>query len=425
VNAIANGVAGKGFENQDDYKNCELKFCDIENIHAVRDSAKLLAAACTGTNLDAGTDNSGWFTHIRTILRCTFDTVKWIDKERGSVVVHCSDGWDRTSQICALAEMCVDPYYRTVPGFMTLVQKDFCSFGHQFHLRSGHLDNHIHSQRAPIFLLFLDCVYQLQVQFPSHFQFNSLFLAEIAHGAYSCRFGTFAFNCQRDNDKQKGSVRTVSMWTYLLGSPAAQRGEFLNPLYNPHGLGGRPLFAPEQEDFDTKVPDESVCPSGRVLYPHAGVLSLWRDWWLRGAESPHHYQTVEGARKVPESSAVPFQGSGESLYISMLNQLQRENAALKAALAAAGASAAVAACEPTPPPLPTSVDGDATEQHISNEPTLPPVPADAPELVVSPRKAINTEKETKNLKSLMGEDEDDSVFGGPASPSNSNNDLFG
>ena len=33
---MANGAAGKGYENPDDYKNCDLKFCDIENIHSVR-----------------------------------------------------------------------------------------------------------------------------------------------------------------------------------------------------------------------------------------------------------------------------------------------------------------------------------------------------------------------------------------------------
>ena len=35
-----------------------------------------------------------------------------------SVVVHCSDGWDRTSQTCSLVEMMIDPYYRTLHGFM-------------------------------------------------------------------------------------------------------------------------------------------------------------------------------------------------------------------------------------------------------------------------------------------------------------------
>lgn len=34
-----------------------------------------------------------------------------------SVVVHCSDGWDRTAQVCSLAALMLDPYYRTIKGF--------------------------------------------------------------------------------------------------------------------------------------------------------------------------------------------------------------------------------------------------------------------------------------------------------------------
>ena len=30
------------------------------------------------------------------------------------VLVHCSDGWDRTPQVIALAELMLDPYYRTI-----------------------------------------------------------------------------------------------------------------------------------------------------------------------------------------------------------------------------------------------------------------------------------------------------------------------
>ena len=40
--------------------------------------------------------------------------VNAIHKEQRPVVVHCSDGWDRTTQIVALAELMLDPYYRTI-----------------------------------------------------------------------------------------------------------------------------------------------------------------------------------------------------------------------------------------------------------------------------------------------------------------------
>ena len=39
---------------------------------------------------------------------------------QGNVLIHCSDGWDRTSQLTSLAQLMMDHYYRTVSGFMVI-----------------------------------------------------------------------------------------------------------------------------------------------------------------------------------------------------------------------------------------------------------------------------------------------------------------
>ena len=36
INAFANKIKGLGFENSDHYKNCQIFFCDIDNIHKVK-----------------------------------------------------------------------------------------------------------------------------------------------------------------------------------------------------------------------------------------------------------------------------------------------------------------------------------------------------------------------------------------------------
>lgn len=122
---------------------------------------------------------------------------------RTSVVIHCSDGWDRTSQLSALAMLLLDPYYRTIKGFEVLIEKEWLSFGHKFQQRIGHGDNH-HSDadRSPVFLQFIDCVWQVSKQYPHAMEFNEHFLITILDHLYSCRFGTFLCNSERERAKE-------------------------------------------------------------------------------------------------------------------------------------------------------------------------------------------------------------------------------
>lgn len=68
-----------------------------------------------------------------------------------------------------------------------------------FFQRIGHGDDH-HSDadRSPIFLQFIDCVWQITQQFPNAFEFNDYFLITILDHLYSCRFGTFLCNSERE-----------------------------------------------------------------------------------------------------------------------------------------------------------------------------------------------------------------------------------
>ena len=40
--------------------------------------------------------------------------VQSVEREARPVLVHCSDGWDRTPQLTALSQLLLDPYYRTI-----------------------------------------------------------------------------------------------------------------------------------------------------------------------------------------------------------------------------------------------------------------------------------------------------------------------
>lgn len=55
-----------------------------------------------------------WLFNISSLMKTALLVVKAIGQDRQHVVVHCSDGWDRTTQVVALAELLLDPFYRTI-----------------------------------------------------------------------------------------------------------------------------------------------------------------------------------------------------------------------------------------------------------------------------------------------------------------------
>lgn len=57
------------------------------------------------------------------------------------------------------------------------METDWLDFGHKFGDRCGHGENSEDlNERCPVFLQWLDCVHQLQRQFPCSFEFNEAFL---------------------------------------------------------------------------------------------------------------------------------------------------------------------------------------------------------------------------------------------------------
>uniref|UniRef100_A0A8C2YDS6 phosphatidylinositol-3,5-bisphosphate 3-phosphatase n=1 Tax=Coturnix japonica TaxID=93934 RepID=A0A8C2YDS6_COTJA len=186
--AVANRAKGGGCECPEYYPNCEVVFMGMANIHSIRKSFQslrlLLAVGC--------------FLHLFT------HSVLGNVRKCSSVLVF-------------------------LQGFQVLVEMEWLDFGHKFADRCGHGENSDDlNERCPVFLQWLDCVHQLQRQFPCSFEFNEAFLVKLVQHTYSCLFGTFLCNNAKERGEKHTQERTCSVWSLLRAANKA----FKNLLYS-------------------------------------------------------------------------------------------------------------------------------------------------------------------------------------------------
>lgn len=381
VNAYAMQAFGLGSENMDNYKFATKAYLGIDNIHVMRDSLNRVIDALKESDVTPlgpsreQLARSGWLKHISEVLGGTDLIARQVGLRHSHVLIHCSDGWDRTGQLSALSQICLDPYYRTMEGFMVLIEKDWLSFGHMFRHRSGHLSSEkwfqIENERiggeanrsfgeasgagkalenaflsakgffnrentsrdslvepeveqnydsdnpgarkpsvaprnsvaekevtkvretSPVFHQFLDATYQLLYQHPTRFEFNERFLRRLLYHLYSCQFGTFLYNSEKERMDTKARERTRSVWDYFL----ARRDQFLNLKYDPliddNKRGSERLIFPRTDEVRwwsevfgrTDAEMNDIRPSGSVIPPDRETLSTPKPPVVTGIET--------------------------------------------------------------------------------------------------------------------------------------------
>ena len=356
LNALAMQTIGAGSEDMSNYKFATKAYLGIDNIHVMRDSLQKVIDALKDSDLTPLGPNrdslqkSNWLKHIGLILDGVGLIARQVGLQHSHVLIHCSDGWDRTSQLSSLSQICLDPYYRTIEGFIILVEKDWLSFGHMFKHRSGFLSsekwfqvegerisranedvegkdqastaisgaqktfenaflsakgffsnarhndsreslnvdseadaagNESESQPArriisgsskkekdkvltkvketsPVFHQFLDATYQLMYQHPTRFEFTERFLRRLLYHLYSCQYGTFLLDNEKDRREAGLNTKTRSVWDYFL----SRKKEFANPKYD-------------------SVVDDNVRGKERLIFPRSEELRWWNELFGR------------------------------------------------------------------------------------------------------------------------------------------------
>lgn len=180
-------------------------------------------------------DNTKWLLYASICLTKALEGAQQLCRPNPvTVVLQESNGQDMNCIISCLIQIYLDPHWRTVSGFQTLIQKEWVALGHPFTSRHCLVAYH-EAEPAPLFLLFLDCVWQLIQQFPTAFQFTETYLTTLWDSAHISIFDTFLFNSEHDRYlAQTGQTPLVlrSVWDWKEQFMEKDIALFCNPLYN-------------------------------------------------------------------------------------------------------------------------------------------------------------------------------------------------
>ena len=299
LNAMANRLNGGGYENMDHYDNVDLTFCEIDNIHKARNSLNGMYSLCLSDKINdnnkfwASIDSTGWLTFIYLLLRNAYE-ISQLLQDNNSVLIHCSDGWDRTSQLSALTQILLDPFYRTINGFAVLIEKDWLSFGHQFALRNGLIKKGGgDDQASPIFLQFLDAVHQLLLQNPNSFEFNENFLLFLAKNYNLNLYGTFMFNNDKHRKNKKAKEKTVSVWTEIYKNYEP----YLNIYYSPNSVK---ILKPNFAYYNIKIWTAFFMENNPFLRNEKIFLNEDKDVYFNSLNEFFIYEKEEDKKKLKE-----------------------------------------------------------------------------------------------------------------------------
>lgn len=172
-----------------------------------------------------------WLLYVSLCLKTANDCACSLENAE-TVVLQEFEGRDMSCVISSIIQVLLDPFYRTIHGFEVLIQKEWIALGHPFCDRMGHIYSK-NAERSPLFLLFLDCVWQVLQQFPESFEYSETFLTTIWDSVFVPIFDTFQFNCEADRqqavDEECLILRSVFDWGEMLSDK--EIALFSNPLY--------------------------------------------------------------------------------------------------------------------------------------------------------------------------------------------------
>ncbi|CDW76870.1 myotubularin-related protein 2 [Stylonychia lemnae] len=233
-------------------------------------------------------EKSKWFNFIdNMILKSMLVHKALLQHNKGTqfsrnVLIYCQNGQVGSSVISSLAQIMIDPYYRTFDGFRALIFKEWIYFGHNF-IKYNNLMTDIQGLNydqyyTPVFILFLDCVHQLIELNQTQFQFNSEYLVFMAYHALTNKFFEFIH------------VNPTQHFQNILNEPFQQQiqkavDQTVNPKQPQQSENKQvSIFSliNKQKFINKLYAPESIEMSGSLgLFYQTNLLRYWRGYFAR------------------------------------------------------------------------------------------------------------------------------------------------
>ena len=190
--AMANALRGWGTETPEHYGSTmnTIVYLNLANIHGTREAVN---------------DLSKWQATVERLLVGARVVKDYILNGR-SVLVHCSDGWDRTPQLTSLVELMLLKEIGSADSgdssdgtstvntdkLLDIIAREWIIMGHRFTTRHAMFGNNLKdmNEQSPIFKQFIDAVRLLDIYDPD-------FLTRLVYESYDPK-GPFFGDCDRD-----------------------------------------------------------------------------------------------------------------------------------------------------------------------------------------------------------------------------------
>ncbi|CAB1339413.1 unnamed protein product [Coregonus sp. 'balchen'] len=168
---------------------------------------------------------------LSAFLKHSAEVVYLLEGKHVSVILQEEEDRDLSCVVSSLVQLMLDPHFRSLAGFQSLVQKEWVMAGHRFLDRCNHLKKNDKEE--------------IINQYPAAFEFTETYLTVLSDSMWIPVFSTFLFNCPQQRTEnsmdfakskciplgKETALRFPPVWDWSQQFTPKDQALFNNPMY--------------------------------------------------------------------------------------------------------------------------------------------------------------------------------------------------